>query len=80
MDEQMREIQQKINDLKLRRAGLVSLLEGIAEQIKQPNRTEEQLVNLLSQLEQAQQKQIEIRFLIEQCRKELDDYRENLYG
>lgn len=78
MDEQMREIQQKINDLKLRRAGLVSLLEGIAEQIKQPNRTEEQLVNLLSQLEQAQQKQIEIRFLIEQCRKELDDYRENL--
>ena len=74
----MREIQQKINDLKLRRAGLVSLLEGIAEQIKQPNRTEEQLVNLLSQLEQAQQKQIEIRFLIEQCRKELDDYRENL--
>lgn len=78
MDEQMREIQQKINDLKLRRAGLVSLLEGIAEQIKQPNRTAEQLTNLLSQLEQAQQKQIEIRFLIEQCRKELDDYRENL--
>ena len=75
MDSQFEQLKVKLADLKLRRAGLLSLLEGIREQFRTPNKDEMFLDRLLEQLEQADKKSNELRTSIAEVQLELAEYR-----
>jgi chromosome segregation ATPase len=76
MDEQIEQLQQRLLDLKSRRAGLLSLLEGITEQVKTtPNKDLAFLDSLVSQLEQATIKSTELGEMITETRLEIAKFR-----
>jgi len=72
MDEQIEQLKEKLLDLKSRRAGLLSLLEGITEQVKTtPNKDLAFLDNLLAQLEQAAIKSNELGEMVAETSLEI---------
>jgi len=76
MNEQLEQLQQRLLDLKSRRAGLLSLLEGITEQVKTtPNKDLAFLDRLLSQLEQATIKSNELGEMITETRLDIVKFR-----
>jgi len=76
MDEQLEQLKEKLLDLKSRRAGLLSLLEGITEQVKTtPNKDLAFLDNLLAQLEQATIKSNQLGEIIAETRLEIAKFR-----
>jgi hypothetical protein len=76
MNEQLEQLQQRLLDLKSRRAGLLSLLEGITEQVKTtPNKDLAFLDRLLSQLEQAVIKSNELGEMITETRLDIAKFR-----
>jgi len=76
MNEQLEQLQQRLLDLKSRRAGLLSLLEGITEQVKTtPNKDLAFLNRLLSQLEQATIKSNELGEMITETRLDIVKFR-----
>jgi chromosome segregation ATPase len=76
MNEQLEQLQQRLLDLKSRRAGLLSLLEGITEQVKTtPNKDLAFLNRLLSQLEQAAIKSNELGEMITETRLDIAKFR-----
>ena len=76
MNEQLEQLQQRLLDLKSRRAGLLSLLEGITEQVKTtPNKDLAFLDRLLSQLEQAAIKSNELGEMITETRLDIAKFR-----
>jgi chromosome segregation ATPase len=76
MNEQLEQLQQRLLDLKSRRAGLLSLLEGITEQVKTtPNKDLAFLDRLLSQLEQATIKSNELGEMITKTRLDIVKFR-----
>jgi chromosome segregation ATPase len=76
MDEQIEQLQQRLLDLKTRRAGLLSLLEGITEQVKTtPNKDLAFLDSLLPQLEQATIKSNELGEMITETRLQIAKFR-----
>jgi hypothetical protein len=78
MDSQFEQLKVKLADLKLRRAGLLSLLEGIAEQFKTPNKDVEFLNRLLEQLEQADKKANELKIGIAEVQLEFAEYKKEM--
>jgi hypothetical protein len=78
MDNQFEQLKVKLADLKLRRAGLLSLLEGIAEQFKTPNKDVEFLNRLLEQLEQADKKANELKIGIAEVQLEFAEYKKEM--
>jgi len=76
MNEQLEQLQQRLLDLKSRRAGLLSLLEGITEQVKTtPNKDLAFLDSLVSQLEQAAIKSNELGEMITETRLDIAKFR-----
>jgi hypothetical protein len=78
MDSQFEQLKVKLADLKLRRAGLLSLLEGIAEQFKTPSKDVEFLNRLLEQLEQADKKANELKIGIAEVQLEFAEYKKEM--
>jgi hypothetical protein len=78
MDSQFEQLKVKLADLKLRRAGLLSLLEGIAEQFKTPNKDVEFLNRLLEQLEQADKKANDLKIGIAEVQLEFAEYKKEM--
>lgn len=78
MNDKFEELKGKLADLQLRRAGLLSLLEGIREQFNTPEKDQAFLERLLEQLDQAFQKSNELRLMIAEVQLELAEYKKEM--
>ena len=78
MNDKFEELKVKLADLQLRRAGLLSLLEGIREQFNTPEKDQAFLERLLGQLDQAFQKSNELRAMITEVQLELAEYKKEM--
>lgn len=76
MNEQLENLKQRLLDLKSRRAGLLSILEGITEQFKTtPNKDLAFLDRLMAQLEQADSRSRELAIKITEAQLEIAKFK-----
>lgn len=78
MNDKFEELKGKLADLQLRRAGLLSLLEGIREQFNTPEKDQAFLERLLEQLDQALEKSSELRAMIAKVQLEFAEYKKEM--